>query len=260
MNLALGFLRVLVVTSAAYWCGAAVLSYDAYNKAVSQVRLAPGEYCRRTISAAAGPEEVEFHRRAEAEGPVTRSGVGTMSYNIQMPDGHTYYIEGPLGASDEQVRAEVLRQVPDAGKVPVPRVNIGAADGSVVHTLKEFRQKYPQYNDLSDRELADRLRDKFYPRMSVTEFYAEVGLRGAHPQPSAKPEHSRLLTMGWGDTDGKLRRCMQDRNLGWRSGLMAAGGALALALAIYAADAVTIAALWWIAAGFKSPPPRQPTP
>ena len=37
-------------------------------------------------------------------------------YSISAPDGKTYKIEGPVGASQEQVQAEVLRQHPNAGK------------------------------------------------------------------------------------------------------------------------------------------------
>ena len=37
------------------------------------------------------------------------------TYQISAPDGNTYRIEGPSGATDEQVRAEVLRQHPQAG-------------------------------------------------------------------------------------------------------------------------------------------------
>lgn len=34
------------------------------------------------------------------------------TYSISAPDGHTYTIEGPEGASQEQVQAEVIRQNP----------------------------------------------------------------------------------------------------------------------------------------------------
>lgn len=37
------------------------------------------------------------------------------TYSIKAPDGRTYTIQGPAGATDAQVRAEVLRQFPDAG-------------------------------------------------------------------------------------------------------------------------------------------------
>ena len=44
-------------------------------------------------------------------------------YSISAPDGKTYQIEGPAGASQEQVQAEVLRQNPNAG---MPRASAGA--------------------------------------------------------------------------------------------------------------------------------------
>lgn len=37
------------------------------------------------------------------------------TYSIRAPNGQTYEIDGPEGASDAQVRAEVMRQHPDAG-------------------------------------------------------------------------------------------------------------------------------------------------
>lgn len=40
------------------------------------------------------------------------------TYSISAPDGNTYKIEGPAGASQEQVQAEVLKQNPNAGRPP----------------------------------------------------------------------------------------------------------------------------------------------
>jgi len=40
------------------------------------------------------------------------------TYSISAPDGQTYTIEGPAGASQQQVEAEVLKQNPNAGKAP----------------------------------------------------------------------------------------------------------------------------------------------
>jgi hypothetical protein len=42
------------------------------------------------------------------------------TYEIQAPDGNKYRIDGPAGATQEQVRAKVLEQHPDAGK-PKPQ-------------------------------------------------------------------------------------------------------------------------------------------
>jgi hypothetical protein len=40
------------------------------------------------------------------------------TYSIAAPDGNTYKIEGPAGASQEQVQSEVLKQHPNAGMKP----------------------------------------------------------------------------------------------------------------------------------------------
>lgn len=40
------------------------------------------------------------------------------TYEIQAPDGRTYAIDGPEGARDEDVQAEVLRQFPEAANAP----------------------------------------------------------------------------------------------------------------------------------------------
>lgn len=45
-------------------------------------------------------------------------------------------------------------------------------------TIAEIRRKYPQYNDLSDRQLADSLRTKFYSDIPEDDFLRRVGLGG----------------------------------------------------------------------------------
>lgn len=42
--------------------------------------------------------------------------------------------------------------------------------------IREVRQKFPQYSNLSDVELADALHEKFYPGVPLPEFYEKVGL------------------------------------------------------------------------------------
>jgi hypothetical protein len=53
-------------------------------------------------------------------------------------------------------------------------------------TIAEVRQQYPQYADMSDRQLADALHAKFYGDMPKPQFYAKVGLTG-QPSAPAKP-------------------------------------------------------------------------
>jgi hypothetical protein len=44
------------------------------------------------------------------------------TYQIKAPDGNTYSIDGPTGASDDQVREQVLKQHPGADKAAAPSV------------------------------------------------------------------------------------------------------------------------------------------
>jgi hypothetical protein len=48
-------------------------------------------------------------------------------------------------------------------------------------TIAEVRQKYPQYNDMSDEALADALHQKYYSDMPKEEFQAKIGLQPREP-------------------------------------------------------------------------------
>src|SRR5690606_14383485 len=48
-------------------------------------------------------------------------------------------------------------------------------------TIAEIRKKYPQYEDMSDRQLADSLYRKFYSDMPRAEFDAKIGLSPLWP-------------------------------------------------------------------------------
>jgi len=49
-------------------------------------------------------------------------------------------------------------------------------------TIAEIRTKYPQYNDLSDTQLADSFRDKFYSDIPKEQFYAQLGIKTDAPK------------------------------------------------------------------------------
>lgn len=53
-------------------------------------------------------------------------------------------------------------------------------------TIAEIRQQYPQYEDMSDADLARSLRDKFYPDMSPNDFNAKIGFEPSKVEDVAK--------------------------------------------------------------------------
>lgn len=70
-------------------------------------------------------------------------------------------------------------------------------------TLKDIREKYPDYDDLSDTQLADKLHTKFYPDLPKEEVYGKLGISSADKpmelelNKSAEPEErTGLLGVG----------------------------------------------------------------
>jgi hypothetical protein len=69
-------------------------------------------------------------------------------------------------------------------------------------TLAEIRQQYPQYEDMSDRQLADALYSKHYSDMPRADFDQKVGLAPAQTPNAIQSAQSGLMqgmTFGWGD-------------------------------------------------------------
>lgn len=58
--------------------------------------------------------------------------------------------------------------------------------------IQEVRQKFPQYNDLSDQRLADALHAKFYPDMDKGEYYQKIGFSIQEPAPEKPPISERI--------------------------------------------------------------------
>lgn len=62
-------------------------------------------------------------------------------------------------------------------------------------TIDRIRKKYPDYNDLSDRDLADKLHDKFYSDIPKEDFYNRIGLNKKSPFNFSTP-FDRSTTVG----------------------------------------------------------------
>jgi hypothetical protein len=69
------------------------------------------------------------------------------TYSISAPDGQTYTIDGPAGASQAQVEAEVLRQNPNAGKAPSKEQLRGNIISSDVPTVVGERVNPPSVTE-----------------------------------------------------------------------------------------------------------------
>lgn len=91
-------------------------------------------------------------------------------------------------------------------------------------TLKEIREKYPQYKDLSDQQLADGLYKKFYSDMPREEFDRKVGLADQPAQQLQQPG------MGGNTLRGALQAGVSGATFGFNDELQAgiAGGVKSL--------------------------------
>lgn len=53
-------------------------------------------------------------------------------------------------------------------------------------TIQDIRKKYPQYNDMGDRDLANALHKKYYSDMPVEEFHSKIGFKEKAIQPTER--------------------------------------------------------------------------
>lgn len=83
-------------------------------------------------------------------------------------------------------------------------------------TMAEVRAKFPQYNDMSDQQLAGALHKKFYSDMPEAEFNAKVGLSA----PQAPVQAQAAPTPGYGED------MLRSAGSGLRSGVEGMAGML----------------------------------
>ena len=111
-------------------------------------------------------------------------------YSIQAPNGKTYSIEGPDGATQDQVIAEIIRRDPSAGQAPKPEQEVGML-GRGMRGLESLissqRTAAESVGDGTDAALRGLERgeaiQKKYPGMddweAVSKMYKEKGLPSA---------------------------------------------------------------------------------
>jgi hypothetical protein len=102
-------------------------------------------------------------------------------YSIQAPNGKTYQIEGPAGASQDQVIAEVLRQNPDAGQVTTAESGFLPALKAGVSGLKSSGAALLGRTGIMDAERAKEVmaEEEAYQQRTFkpTETFGEAPLR-----------------------------------------------------------------------------------
>ena len=91
------------------------------------------------------------------------------------------YANSPDDVTPEQARARAER---DFGKT-VTGLD-GGRPPAAVRTISDIRARYPQYNDLSDDQLADAIYRKSYADMPRDQFNAKIGYK---PQPVAPQQY-----------------------------------------------------------------------
>jgi hypothetical protein len=89
-------------------------------------------------------------------------------------------------------------------------------------TIEEVRAQYPQYQDMSDVQLAGALHQKFYADMDPQAFAEKIGLKPDKYQQAAIDEQADLKAKGIDAGAGLTRRLAHGATLGADSTIMAA--------------------------------------
>lgn len=71
-------------------------------------------------------------------------------------------------------------------------------------TIAEIRQKFPQYQDMSDEALAGALHKKYYSDMPVQDFNAKIGLAAPAPAVEQGFERATILPLGKDKATGEI--------------------------------------------------------
>ena len=77
--------------------------------------------------------------------------------------------------------------------------------------IKAFREQYPQYNSMSDQDLADSLHQKYYNDIPKEQFYTTFGISPPQPQQPREPGWGEAFALG---IDQPLENMAQTARLG----------------------------------------------
>jgi ribosomal protein S13 len=79
--------------------------------------------------------------------------------------------------------------------------------------LRSFRQQHPEYDDMSDRELADSLHSRFYSDMPRAQFNRQIGLDAAPPRTGPAAQAGRTIYSALEGPDRFLGQIAQGEGL-----------------------------------------------
>lgn len=112
-------------------------------------------------------------------------------------------------------------------------------------TIAEVRAKYPQYQDMSDADLAGALHRKFYSDMPIEDFNSKIGLSSSGPAETRTTEKTDRLPMS---TTGVLKDLGRSALSGVRQGVESLAGAVG------SANEATGSAVEWVANSLGASP------
>jgi hypothetical protein len=101
-------------------------------------------------------------------------------------------------------------------------------------TMQEVRTKFPQYNDMPDRELADALHSKFYADIPKPEYYKSIGFQDTTGAPAtlATPQKPGFLGEVWNAARNRVGQLQQITDKGTSNNPLMTGARLAGGAAI----------------------------
>lgn len=131
------------------------------------------------------------------------------TYSIQAPNGKTYRIDGPAGASQEQVQQEVMRQFPDAATAAKPAVDPTANLSRAYNNAKAAITR--KITDPAQREKALQ---SFYTDPRIQDARVKLGLPRVLTRKQAVQETARRVIKEQRDAPSIIPQDIRDIGAG----------------------------------------------
>lgn len=104
------------------------------------------------------------------------------TYEIKAPDGNSYRIDGPAGASDDQVREQVLKQHPKAEEGAGKLERLGQGFMDPIYGAAQIGSRMTEEGFSSDPEAAEKTRQERIQTVDTAVKEREKGIQAKRPQ------------------------------------------------------------------------------